>query len=611
MEPRYRLLARVEEGAYFESYRGAAGDGPDARPVLIRLFSLKASDRAHAEALATASDRARSLGEPRALSYDEVGFAGARLAAVRPWIDGHGLLDGLRRLQSREVVLPPPAALFAVAEAARLVALAHRAGFAHGSLSPAAILLSSAGEVWVESFGALQSLAASPAMAPSAAKGYPGYLAPELESALGATPASDVFGLGAIAYELLTLRSGAPAKGSHLSTKREGLAAPSRVDRRIHARIDPVILRALAPSPARRYADAGELAEALVSVAAALGAAPGPADLARFVRELFPAGVAVGAGSGGGLPLEGPFAIEPVSAGRGTGPRPSPPMPRRAAPIAQESEAKTTPNLPVAPALNEAMGSREKSAADELVWVAPPGEADPSPRLRVLARRGRPGALGESAKTLVAFPGAATAKLPRAPDPSRRRPEAHRPAVFAPAAGGDGPRKTEVDWHAPNGEPPATAAAEARPRRRVGALLWLAICIAGALEAPAIGRRLGWIDEGSAGLPTGHPPPPPSAVGPERPSPRREVAGREEARRPPPGWLSLQTDVPAALFVDGLDIGRSSPIARYPLAPGEHTVLLVDAASGSYRELKVRISSGEELERVERIEPKKDGRRPE
>ncbi len=83
MEPRYRLLARVGEGASFESFRGAAGEGPDARPVLIRLFTPTASDRPHAQALAIASDWARSLREPRALSY-----AGAEKPTLRREVAG-------------------------------------------------------------------------------------------------------------------------------------------------------------------------------------------------------------------------------------------------------------------------------------------------------------------------------------------------------------------------------------------------------------------------------------------------------------------------------------------------------------------------------------------
>jgi len=65
--------------------------------------------------------------------------------------------------------------------------------------------------------------------------------------------------------------------------------------------------------------------------------------------------------------------------------------------------------------------------------------------------------------------------------------------------------------------------------------------------------------------------------------------------------LSLRTDAPAAVFIDGADTGRTTPLTRHALAPGEHTVLLVDAATGATREFRVRISSGLEEKRVEKL----------
>ncbi len=587
---RYRVLAHVEEGAYWESYRGV-GDGGGV-PVLIRLYSPKASDRAHAEALAAFSARTRALGNPRALGDDEVGFVGERLAAVRPWVDGHALLDGLRRLQSKEVVLTPPAALYAVSEAAAVVALAHRAGFAHGSLAPAAIFLSTEGRVYVESFGALQALAAAREMAAVAAKGYPGYRAPELKRPLDAAPSSDVYALGALAYELLTLRSAAPAKGSRLSTKREGVAPPSRLDRRIHARIDAVVQRAIEPSPARRYSSAGELAEALEAVVAELGATPEAADLARFVRELFPAGVSVGAGTSGPVPIEGPFELEPVSGG--ARPR-SPPLRPRAVSIDEGAEALTQPALPAFPSAVQPKPGRQAAAApraDELSWDAPPGEVDRSPRLRALPKQAGGAPSGLARKRVASFSASPPA------GPRKRHSDAAPAPVFAPAAG-EVFRRTEADWHAPPGEPTPAPEPKRRRRWRVGILIWLALCVVGALIAPAVVRRLHRGPEEPSG-----------ARGPKRspPAPQLSPSDQEPRPRAPPGTLSLQTDVPAAVFIDGVDTGRVSPIARYPLAPGEHTVLLVHAASGASRELTVRIASGEDLKRAEKVEPGRNGR---
>jgi serine/threonine-protein kinase len=580
MRRRYRLVARLEQRALSEWFRGAA-EGAAGTKVLIELFSPKASARAHAEALQLFAARTRALGSPRALGFDEVGFVHGRLVAVRPLLEGYHLDDALRRLQSKEVVLPPALALWIVAEVAQAVALAHRAGFVHGALAPACIFLSNDGAVSVAEFGGLQAMAASPALAPMAAKAPHGYRAPEIKSALAATAASDVYALGAIAYELLTLKSVASARGGVLSTKRDALAAPSRLDRRINARIDPPIMRALETAPARRPATASEFADALRSAFAALGVAPGAAELARFVRELFPTEVSVGAGSSDSLPFPETFELEVVG-----GAGPGAPAPPPAQPIASQDEGifKTQPDLPRL----EAEGPRAwapQGGADALEWDAPPGAMEATHRsLRGAQRRGGP--LG------VASPPGAQAPRSEASSRGSSPAGAYVARGGAAASLGRGPvRKTEADWHLPPGEPPEPS----RPRtgRTVWALGGLALAGLVGLLALSQGRGLHKGGEGETQAPA-------SAARNPGPEPAAAAAAPLEPVRPP-GSLSLRTDTPAAVFIDGADTGRTTPLTRHALAPGEHTVLLVDAATGATREFRVRISSGLEEKRVEKL----------
>jgi serine/threonine-protein kinase len=128
------------------------------------------------------------------------------------------------------------------------------------------VLLGADGKVRVVDFGSLEAMNASEALRPLADKGRSAYRAPEIRGPGSGTPAADVYSLGAIAYELLTLQSVASARSGGLSTKRDSLTPPSRLDRRINARVDPPIMRALETAATRRFRSASDLADALRGV---------------------------------------------------------------------------------------------------------------------------------------------------------------------------------------------------------------------------------------------------------------------------------------------------------------------------------------------------------
>jgi hypothetical protein len=117
---------------------------------------------------------------------------------------------------------------------------------------------------------------------------------------------ADVYSLGAILYELLTLKE--PSIGA-VSTRREQLPPPSRLDRRLNSRIDPLVLRALDPQPSRRYKSTGEFAAAVRKLMTETGGLPDRDQLGRFTSQLFPNDVQLVEGA---VPFEGPFTLTEV-----------------------------------------------------------------------------------------------------------------------------------------------------------------------------------------------------------------------------------------------------------------------------------------------------------
>jgi WD40 repeat protein/tRNA A-37 threonylcarbamoyl transferase component Bud32 len=163
----------------------------------------------------------------------------------------------------------PRAAAGLLAEVAEAVQHAHARGILHRDLKPANIPLDGQGKPYVTDFGLAKKLEASIELTQSGAvMGTPGYMSPEqtLGRRGAVTTASDVYGLGAVLYAVLTGR--APFQGDSvidtLQAVRERRAdPPSRLNRKVSRDLEVICLKALEKDPRRRYASARELADDL------------------------------------------------------------------------------------------------------------------------------------------------------------------------------------------------------------------------------------------------------------------------------------------------------------------------------------------------------------
>ncbi len=305
----YRLVGRLESSELSELYRA---ERPTGAQVVVKLFHPKTSDVAYAKVIADYASRLQSVNTAGIARVLEVGFLQRRLAIVREDRGKYTLGQALNRLNTREVVLPPAVALAFVIELADTLDAAHRAEVVHGALTPGNVLLGADGRSALADFGALEALMASDGLRRAfGARGRSSYRAPELKAAGAGTPASDVYALGALAYELLTLKEPSVGRDSLSTRQGEKLPPPSRLVRRLHSRIDPIIMRALEPSATRRHRSAAELADGLREFLSAQGGIPGRDDVKKFVEELFPRDVVLN--QLGPVPFDGQFELEPIA----------------------------------------------------------------------------------------------------------------------------------------------------------------------------------------------------------------------------------------------------------------------------------------------------------
>ncbi|MDX2010913.1 MAG: serine/threonine-protein kinase [Myxococcaceae bacterium] len=304
----YRLVGRLEASELSELYRA---DREGAGSVVIKLFHPKTTDLAYARVVADVAQRLAEVPQAGVSRVLQVGLLNRRLAIVREDSGRYTLGQALTRLNTREVVLPPAVAIGFVIEVAGILEAAHGGGVVHGALTPGNVLLGSDGAASVADFGALRALLASPGLRKAfGSRGRSSYRAPELKALADSTPATDVYALGAMAYELLTLKEPTIGRDSLTTRQAEKLPPPSRLVRRVHSRIDAIVMRALETAPARRQRTCAELADALREFLSAQGGVPGRGDVKKFVEELFPRDVVLNALAP--PPFTTSFDLEPI-----------------------------------------------------------------------------------------------------------------------------------------------------------------------------------------------------------------------------------------------------------------------------------------------------------
>jgi eukaryotic-like serine/threonine-protein kinase len=469
MSSTYRLTGRLETGELAELYDAVRED--DGLPVAIKLFNPKTSDPRYATTLASTYGVLNPLASEGLVHVLDMGFVRNRLAVVREAVEGPGLGLALQRLNTKEVILPPSVALVLIIQLLDAVERAHAAGVVHGAITPGNVLLARSGHLRVCDFGALEALLAVPELKRAfAGRGRSAYRAPEVGKGGAPTSLSDIYSIGALAYELLTLREAVLPEGGGVSTRRASLPPPSRLDRRLHARLDPIILRALEPTPSRRYGACAEMAHALRGFLANQGGLPGVEEVRRFVTEMFPNGVSLT--TPGPVPFAEDFSLTPISgvtlaqvsavaldqsvvARSPFSPAPSEADTMDAPPAFEEYHPSLFPNTPPLGVVQQKLDPKVLESTHILAGqapaapgtedthvratVPPPGEGgvevthfgarpDKSPSGRMAAAASRPqGAPGDDEQTWVAPPGAAPVKS------SRRAP-------VSLAGGGEGTR---------------------------------------------------------------------------------------------------------------------------------------------------------------------------
>src|SRR5205809_349225 len=259
----YELLEEVGRGGQGVVFR--ARQKSLNRTVALKVISLgQWASKAHLKRFRREAEAAASLDHPCIVPIYEVDERDGSCYFSMKFVEG-GQLDEVTRREP----MPIRRAVEFIAKVARIVHYAHEHGILHRDIKPGNILLDAKGEPHLTDFG-LARLVESESTVTGTLEvlGTPSYMAPEQAAGNNAAVSSntDVYGLGAVLYQLLT---GQPpfAGGTTYETIKLLLDTEPRPPRLLNPKVDrdlsTICLECLENDPKRRYCSALALAEDL------------------------------------------------------------------------------------------------------------------------------------------------------------------------------------------------------------------------------------------------------------------------------------------------------------------------------------------------------------
>ncbi len=267
---RYVLRRRLGEGSFGDAY--LADDPTLGRRVVIKVSkdhgTTDVAARFLREAKILARIRHRGVVEIHDLGVLPEGFP----YYVMEWVDAQPLSDHLR---ARGTISAAEACQL-LAQACEALGAAHAEGVVHRDVKPDNLLVTARGELKVIDFGIAKRVAnesANPtakATELGALLGTPRYIAPEQATGQPITPATDLYALGCVLYEVLTGRP--PFDGPLMELIRQHVQTPAPplnalVMLRFPPRLEALVARLLSKDPASRGGSAEVVAGELRAIA--------------------------------------------------------------------------------------------------------------------------------------------------------------------------------------------------------------------------------------------------------------------------------------------------------------------------------------------------------
>jgi hypothetical protein len=307
---RYELQALLASGGMGRVWR--ARDTLLKRPVAVKILRSEfTGDPAFLGRFRAEAQHTAVLVHPNIAAlydYGEIRQDGEHLAyLVMELVEGESLAALLARVRRLDV----PLSLSVLRQTAAALAAAHAAGVVHRDVKPGNVLMGANGTVKITDFGIAWSASSVPLTQTGQVIGTAHYLSPEQASGAKATPASDVYALGAVAYECLAGRRVFEGENSVQIAVMQIRDEPDPLPADLPENVRRLVERAMCKDPAERFADGAALLAAVDDVMA--GRPPVPSS--RTGTAVMPAVSLAGAATAATRPAAGRRASRRVLLG--------------------------------------------------------------------------------------------------------------------------------------------------------------------------------------------------------------------------------------------------------------------------------------------------------
>jgi eukaryotic-like serine/threonine-protein kinase len=255
---RYELTRRIATGGMGEVWAGH--DHVLDREVAVKLLRREyADDAGFVERFRAEARHAASLSHPSIASVYDYGELDGSAYLVMELVPGQSLSSILAARGS----LPADEAVPLLQQAAQGLQAAHAAGLVHRDVKPGNLLVTPDGQVKITDFGIARAGGQAPLTRTGEVMGTAQYLAPEQAMGRAATSSSDVYGLGVVAYEMLTGRRPFDADNPIAVAMSQVNDSPPPLPVTVPSAVASVILQALAKDPDERPHSASAFSDAL------------------------------------------------------------------------------------------------------------------------------------------------------------------------------------------------------------------------------------------------------------------------------------------------------------------------------------------------------------
>ncbi len=260
---RYRLIHQVGKGGMALVYKGY--DQMLERPVAIKLLREDFSeDEEFRERFKQEAKAAANLSHPNIVTVHDFGIDPVGVFIVMEYVAGTDLKTKIMEKKHYPIF----EGIHLMIQACAGLGYAHRAGIVHCDVKPHNMLISRDQRLKITDFGIARALSSvSNEYRSEVVWGSPQYFSPEQALGEAPSPASDVYSLGVVMYEMLTgqlpFNADSIDELTRLHQTQEPLE-PSSIVPEIPSELDQIILKILAKEPSARYRTADQLGHVLM-----------------------------------------------------------------------------------------------------------------------------------------------------------------------------------------------------------------------------------------------------------------------------------------------------------------------------------------------------------